>query len=198
MMSVVLILVMAYLIGSISFSYVLTKLFANEDIREHGSGNAGATNTQRVLGTGPAVLVLLLDVFKGVISVLIAMWVGFESSILPFVGLMAIFGHNWPVFFRFKGGKGVATTIGVFATLYLLPSIIIGVCAIIVIAITRYVSLGSLIFIIATPFLAVFIGTSISSTLYVGSLIIILALWSHRENIVRLFKGTENKLGRKA
>ena len=113
-------IVVGYLLGSISFSYLFGKWFKGIDIRKHGSGNAGATNTLRVLGKGPAILVLLLDALKGVVAVLLGVWAApgpDDIWIRVLCGLAAIVGHNWPVFFGFRGGKGIATTIGVMATL---------------------------------------------------------------------------------
>lgn len=196
-MNVILSAIIAYLLGSVSFSYLITNVVRKEDIRKYGSGNAGATNTLRVLGLGPAVAVLLLDVFKGVAAVWIAVWLGGASWVLPIAGLFAIIGHNWPVFFGFRGGKGVATTIGVFATLFLLPSLYAGIVAILLIALTRYVSLGSLFFILAAPVSAYFIGSYPLSYLCIGLLIASLSYWRHYSNIIRLVNGSENKLGQK-
>src|SRR5699024_8426521 len=111
----------------------------------------GATNTLRVLGFVPAIIVMLLDISKGVASIWIAKWFGVEEWILPFIGGIAILGHNWPIFFGFRGGKGVATTIGVFATLFFFPSLYVGIVAVFLIVVTRYVSVGSLIFILLSP-----------------------------------------------
>lgn len=197
-MNVVLSAAIAYLLGSVSFSYIITKAVQKKDIRKYGSGNAGATNTLRVLGLGPAIAVLLLDVCKGVAAVWIAIWMGTENWILPVAGLLAIIGHNWPIFSGFRGGKGVATTIGVFATLFLIPSLYTGIIAIILIALTRYVSLGSLFFILAAPLLAFFIGHYPLSYSYVGLLIACLSYWRHRSNIYKLLHGSENKLGQKS
>ncbi|HET7522144.1 MAG TPA: glycerol-3-phosphate 1-O-acyltransferase PlsY [Bacillales bacterium] len=188
--------VIAYLLGSVSFSYLTARVLLNDDIRKHGSGNAGATNTLRVLGVVPAVIVLLLDVFKGVAAVWIADGLGGGEWVLPLSGLMAIVGHNWPIFFQFRGGKGVATTIGVFATLFFLPSLYAGIAAILFIAATRYVSLGSLIFVAAAPVLTLFVGNHPLSYFYAGLVIAALSYWRHRANIMRLLAGTENQLGR--
>jgi glycerol-3-phosphate acyltransferase PlsY len=189
--------VLAYLLGSISFSYLITKLIMRDDIRKHGSGNAGATNTLRVLGIVPAVTVLLLDVFKGVLAVWIAVWMGGGDVALPVAGLMAIVGHNWPIYFGFRGGKGVATTIGVFATLFFWPALCAGAIAILLIVFTRYVSVGSLFFVAAAPFFSLFIGTFPPIFFIVGLLTAVLSFWKHRTNLKRLLNGTENKLGKK-
>ncbi|OIJ15866.1 acyl-phosphate glycerol 3-phosphate acyltransferase [Anaerobacillus arseniciselenatis] len=192
--------VVGYLLGSISFSYIIAKKVKKVDIRQHGSGNAGATNTLRVLGTGPAILVLLCDALKGIIAVLIGLYLAGEGLAPALAGLMAIVGHNWPVFLKFKGGKGVATTIGVLATLVFLPALYAGIIAIVSIVITRFVSLGSLLFLIGTTLLTiVFRDYFIYPIEYVYLLLIVTALsfWRHRSNISRLLSGTENKVGKK-
>ncbi|MDF2720899.1 MAG: rane protein [Paenibacillus sp.] len=193
-------IVLAYLLGSISFSFLYGKLFKGIDIRKHGSGNAGATNTLRVIGVGPAIAVLLLDAGKGILAVWVGKWLtaGTDLSYIPVLaGLAAIAGHNWPVFFQFRGGKGIATTIGVTATICIIPALIAGAVAILLIAATRYVSLGSLAFAVLTPILVAFIDYSAPifwATLVIG----LFALIRHRTNIVKLIKGKENKIGQKA
>ncbi|SDC12413.1 glycerol-3-phosphate 1-O-acyltransferase PlsY [Shouchella lonarensis] len=193
---------LGYLLGSISFSYLLAKHLRKIDIRTSGSGNAGATNTLRVLGVGPAITVLVLDILKGVVPVWVALlWVGESSPVIPaLAGLAAIIGHNWPVFFHFRGGKGVATTIGVLATLLFYPSFIAGCIAIISIVVTRYVSLGSLLFGIMTPVMAWCLlpfRFYPYEYIFLSMLLMIVSLWRHRENVSRLLSGTENKIGKK-
>jgi glycerol-3-phosphate acyltransferase PlsY len=166
------------------------------DIRQHGSGNAGATNTLRVLGKGPGLLVFLLDIGKGVAAVFIGRALSENDWIPVLCGLAAIIGHNWPIWFRFKGGKGIATTVGVIATLAFLPALCAGVIAIATIALTRYVSLGSLLFAALTPLFITFFYFSVP-LLSASLLICIFAFVRHRTNIVKLFQGTENKLGAK-
>lgn len=197
-MTIMFALLISYLIGSISFSFVIAKVFKKIDIRQHGSGNAGATNTLRVLGVGPAILVLGLDIVKGIVAVLIGKGlVGPEW--LPFMsGLAAIIGHNWPVFHGFRGGKGVATTIGVFATLVFLPALYAGIIAILLIVITRYVSFGSLFFIAMTPVSILFLSSYPTSYSFYAAIIALLSIWQHRSNIQKLVAGTENKIGQKA
>ncbi|OBZ17806.1 MULTISPECIES: glycerol-3-phosphate 1-O-acyltransferase PlsY [Bacillales] len=187
---------LSYLLGSVSFSIVIAKWVKGIDIRQHGSGNAGATNTLRVLGKGPGILVFVLDIAKGVAAVWIGRVLGENDWIPVICGLAAIIGHNWPIWFRFKGGKGIATTVGVIATLAFLPALCAGVVAIATIALTRYVSLGSLLFAALTPlFISIFY---FSVPLLCASLLIcIFAFVRHRTNIVKLFQGTENKLGAK-
>ncbi|WP_261129143.1 glycerol-3-phosphate 1-O-acyltransferase PlsY [Bacillus sp. Marseille-Q3570] len=195
--NIIVVSIIGYLIGSISFSYLIAKKIKKIDIRTQGSGNAGATNTLRLLGWGPAITVLLLDASKGIIAVLLSYLVGVEGWIAFIAGLFAIIGHNWPIYYGFRGGKGVATTIGVCAILVFIPALISGIVAILTIAITRYVSLGSLIFMFLTPVLTLIIGDYDTNYIILATIIGLLSLWRHRQNIQRLVKGTESKLGQK-
>lgn len=187
-------IVVSYLIGSVSFSFLFGKLGKGIDIRKHGSGNAGATNTLRVLGIGPALSVLALDIAKGVLAVWVGRWLDPANLWLAVAaGLAVIAGHNWPVFFAFKGGKGIATTIGVVATLCFVPGVIAGAIGILSIVFTRFVSLGSLLFTGLLPIVLVLMNRE--TELIAASLIIaVFAFYRHRSNIVKIFKGKENKL----
>ncbi|MCO7176762.1 glycerol-3-phosphate 1-O-acyltransferase PlsY [Sporolactobacillus kofuensis] len=196
-MLIALSIIISYLIGSISFSYIITKKIKKIDIRKTGSGNAGATNTMRVLGTGPALGVLILDVLKGIVCVLIARGLGIDDWAVACSGLAAIIGHDFPVYFGFKGGKGVATTIGVFFMIMPLYALIAGVITILIIALTRFVSLGSLFFLLMTPILGWVLNHYSAGVLIVAFCITILAFYQHRANINRLIHGEENKLGHK-
>ncbi len=196
------VIIISYLLGSISFSYLMGRLVAGIDIRHHGSGNAGATNTLRLLGVGPALVVLLLDLFKGSLAVVMAKGVSSDPLWAVLAGLAAVIGHNWPIFFGFKGGKGVATTIGVVAVLFLSPALVAGMIAIVIIVLFRYVSLGSLVFVLLLPVAIVLFnqwgwGEYPTAFLYGSIALALLVWWRHRANIVRLVKGTENKLGGK-
>ncbi|TJY44361.1 glycerol-3-phosphate 1-O-acyltransferase PlsY [Cohnella pontilimi] len=186
--------VISYLLGSISFSILLARWLRKIDIRQHGSGNAGATNTLRVLGKGPAIAVFALDVAKGIAAILLGRLLGDAEWVPVASGLAAIIGHNWPVFFRFKGGKGIATTIGAVAMWAFLPSLAAGIVAILTIVFTRYVSLGSIVFAILLPVSFAVFGLD---PVYIWGAVAItlLAVYRHRKNIVKLYKGTENKLG---
>ncbi|WP_270171610.1 glycerol-3-phosphate 1-O-acyltransferase PlsY [Paenibacillus sp. SYP-B4298] len=197
MVDAVLPVIISYLLGSIAFSIVIARLVKGIDIRQHGSGNAGATNTLRILGKGPALLVFLLDVAKGVLAVFIGSWLSDGNmTVMTLSGLAAIVGHNWPVFFGFKGGKGIATTVGVMVTLAFLPALYAGIVAIALIALTRYVSLGSLAFAALTPLFILLMDRPLP--LLWGSLALCaFAFLRHRSNIVKLAQGKENKLGAK-
>ncbi|MNU58482.1 putative glycerol-3-phosphate acyltransferase [compost metagenome] len=185
------------MLGSVSFSVVLARTLKGIDIRQHGSGNAGATNTLRVLGKGPAILVLILDVLKGIAAIWLGRWLGSGSDWIPAIcGIAAIIGHNWPIYFRFRGGKGIATTIGVMASLAFLPALIAGIIAIASIVLTRYVSLGSLLFVGLTPILLLIMGPH-GPYFWTSLIICVFAFWRHRTNIVKIAQGKENKLGSK-
>lgn len=212
--------VISYLIGSVNFSIILSKVISGKDIRESGSGNAGATNMLRTYGKKMGVVTLLLDVLKGIISVLIAIYIRekiyngdilyeartvyhvyFENFLasLPYIaGVCVILGHNFPLYFGFKGGKGVATSLGVVLMLDWKVGLIVAVCAIAIMAITRYVSLGSILggamFIVIEIVKA--IGTENYSIVELVCVIIIggLLIARHHANIKRLINGTENKL----
>lgn len=194
MLSIV-VLLLAYLLGSISFSFLFGKLLKGIDVRQHGSGNAGATNTLRVLGIVPALSVLALDIGKGVLGVWLGKWASDDVWVHLLAGILVIIGHNWPIYFGFRGGKGIATTIGVVATLAPLPFLVAGVAAIILVVITRYVSVGSLVFTGLLPMIVWVMG---ESTELIGAtfLLAILAWFKHRSNLGKLIRGEENKLGK--
>jgi glycerol-3-phosphate acyltransferase PlsY len=193
----------AYLLGSIPFSFIAGKL-RGIDIREHGSGNVGATNTLRVLGTVPGIIVMLLDMFKGALAVIIAKHLIPECSDTMYelelvsCGVVAIIGHMFPVFLRFKGGKGVATTAGVFLSLTSFAVLWALLVFIAIVMLTRYVSLGSISAAI-TAFIIELIRNYTSEFSHLPTLIMLgIMVWfiifKHRSNIGRLLHGTENKI----
>ena len=189
------VMLLSYIIGSFSSAYVIGKTSKNIDIRSYGSGNAGATNALRVLGKKMGALTFFLDFIKGVIAVFIGNAIfGFTGSLLAAV--FVVLGHNWPVFLGFKGGKGVATSFGVLLVLNWQTALLCFLIGAIVIIVTRYVSLGSIVAAIAAPIIIVLTTQSIDKYLYIT--IVILALLSvsrHKANILRLCKGEENRLG---
>ncbi|NGQ94591.1 glycerol-3-phosphate 1-O-acyltransferase PlsY [Brevibacillus sp. SYP-B805] len=185
----------SYLIGSISFSYLIAKKLAGIDIRAHGSGNAGATNTLRVLGKGPAIVVLVLDMLKGMAAMQIAWYLSGGSTVaVAFAGIFAIIGHNWPVFFQFRGGKGIATTLGVALMLSWKAFVVSGILCLLVILVTRYVSLGSLVFVTALP-VTLWIFTGDAALFGVSLFVTLLGYVRHYSNIRNLLAGKERKLG---
>lgn len=195
-MAALLVMLTAYLLGSISTSTLLTKKVAGIDIREHGSGNAGATNTMRVLGPKLAGVVLLLDALKAVLAVLIAKWLGVPELFVAGAAIAVILGHNWPVFFRFRGGKGIATTIGAVLALVPVPALIAAAVGLLVLYWMRYVSLAALIFTTLLPLLTYLLHAPHEYVWFTAAAFV-LSLWRHRSNIGRLVSGRENKLGAK-
>jgi acyl-phosphate glycerol 3-phosphate acyltransferase len=204
-LKILLVLVIGYLLGSINTSIIVGRLYGI-DIRKHGSGNAGTTNTLRTLGKTAALLVLIGDILKGVLSFIIGNLIinTIPSSIAWNIagiggmvgGIAAIAGHNWPVYFGFKGGKGVLTSFSVVMMMdWKLGLILLGIFVIIV-AITKYVSLGSIIACVAFPIGAAIKGNSVVFIVF-AAILSVLAISRHKANIKRLLSGTESKLGAK-
>jgi glycerol-3-phosphate acyltransferase PlsY len=195
--TVVMMSLVAYLLGSVSFGLLIGKWFSGIDVRQHGSGNAGATNISRVLGTGPGLVVLLLDGLKGYLPVLLALaFTDGHLTAAMLVGIAAIIGHIWPIYFGFRGGKGVATTIGVMLGISFWATLIAGAITLLVIAITRYVSLGSLLLVFLLPWLLLALGKGLA-VFFLSLLLMALVFWKHRENIQRLLQGREHKFGKR-
>ncbi|ABY93254.1 MAG: Glycerol-3-phosphate acyltransferase [Caldanaerobacter subterraneus] len=194
-MYAVLTAIIAYLIGCINNAYIFTKYTRNIDIRNYGSGNAGATNVLRVLGYKAAAPVFALDVLKGVIAVLIGKYLMGNTGAM-IAGIAVVCGHNWPVFLKFRGGKGIATSVGVVMTVSPLLGLIALAIGVTVIVLTKYVSLGSITGSVTFVLLnAIFWN---STQIFIFSLILAsLAIFQHRSNIKRLLAGTESKLGQK-
>lgn len=196
----ILVSVIAYFIGSISFSVILSRKFAGFDVRDKGSKNAGATNVLRTVGKKVAALTLLCDILKGVIAIVIAMiagkiWTDVDMEILKYLaGLFAVLGHTFPIFFEFRGGKGVATALGVLITLNWKIGLICLIFALIIIAFTRMVSVGSILSAVLYPILTVFMGEVSFGAVIISILITLLVIFNHRENLKRIKNGTENKL----
>ena len=191
----------AYLIGSLSFAVIVSRLMGLNDPRTYGSGNPGATNVLRSGNKAAAILTLLLDALKGFVPVVLVKEFGaaygLDEGTLALVAIAAFLGHLWPVFFRFKGGKGVATAAGVL--LGLNPWLGLATLAtwIIIAAFTRYSSLAALVAAVFAPFYQVLIwggGPVAVAVFAMGALLV----WRHSANIQKLLKGTESKLGQKA
>lgn len=195
----------AYLVGSISFSIIISKKMAGFDVREKGSGNAGATNMLRSVGKKAAALTLLGDALKGVVAILFAVIVGWiaknsdKALLVQIAGIAVVVGHTFPIFFGFKGGKGVATSLGVLLMTNWKIGLICLVFALVLMALTRMVSMGSVGAAILFPVLVMFINTNFivteGSGYFVYSIILAgLVAFNHRSNIQRILNGTENKL----
>lgn len=190
-MKITLVCMLAYLLGSIPFGVMLAK-FRRVDLRQHGSGNIGATNVARTLGKTAGILTLLGDCGKGYLAVWIAGQLLEAQWAVAVAGLMAFLGHVFSIFLKFKGGKGVATGLGIF--LYLIPwagLTSIGVFAI-SLAFTRYVSVSSIVAAISIPWLGIYFQAP-GPSIYVATAAAIITTLRHRENIQRLVDGTESK-----
>lgn len=186
----------AYLMGSIASAILICKLFGLDDPRAGGSGNPGATNVMRLHGKKAAVLTLAGDVLKGVIPVLIAKALGSSELIIALCGLAAFLGHLFPIFFSFKGGKGVATLIGIlFATHWLLGLAYIATWGLTAL-LFRYSSLSALLAAVLTPLYSWLILHNIN-VLICHSVIAATLIWRHQSNIRKLIAGTEDKIGQK-
>ncbi|MEE0865840.1 MAG: glycerol-3-phosphate 1-O-acyltransferase PlsY [Clostridia bacterium] len=205
----IIIAIISYLIGSINFSVILSKKIAGFDVREKGSGNAGSTNMLRSVGKGAAALTLICDVIKGVVAIGIAILFGNmvqdsnKELLLQIAGIMVILGHTYPVFFGFKGGKGVATSLGVLLLSNWQIGLICLVFALAMMALTRMVSLGSCTAAVLFPVLTLFINQHYTvltegksgNVYFIYSVILAaIVLFNHRENIKRIYEGTENRL----
>jgi len=214
MLLLAIIVILSYLIGSVPNSIIISKLVRGIDIREHGSGNAGGTNVMRVLGWKYGLLVIFLDALKGAIAVVIISRLFYGplpfENVSPFddftlvqiiAGMSAVIGHIWTVFAGFKGGKGIATALGMLLTLITIDMLIaVGIFALVVL-ISRYVSLGSIIAAISVPS-TLFIrenlfhvdipGYSTLLPFIIG--VSVLVIFTHRKNLARLINGSENKI----
>lgn len=195
-MKVIIIVIISYLIGCFSSGYYVGKLFKKVDIRTQGSGNAGATNVVRVMGKRLGVLTFLLDFSKGIIAVLIGYWImGYNGGLVAVI--FVVIGHDWPINLGFRGGKGIATTIGGLAVLNFPIALVSVIFGVIVALISKYVSLGSILFLIVIPILSLILKTNYSNLFLIATIILsIIGIYRHKDNIKRLRIGTENKIGR--
>ncbi len=192
------VLPLAYLLGSIPWGYFFLQWFRGVDIREYGSGKTGMTNVLRTGGGRVAAAVLLLDLSKGILVVFLAREVLGATSGEVTAGLLALAGHNWPVFLKFRGGRGIATGLGVLSVMAPIPALIGTMVFLPIILISRYLSLGSIIGVVtaSTSLLALAL-LGMYSTTYTWYAVIggALIIWQHRDNIQRLLQGTERRLG---
>lgn len=201
----IVITIIAYLLGSISFSVIISKKMAGFDVREKGSGNAGTTNVLRTVGKKASIITLVCDVLKGVVAILVAYIVGLifkdqidKALLIQLAGIAVILGHTFPVFFGFKGGKGIATALGVLLITNWNIGLICLVFALVLMILTRMVSLGSIAAAILFPVLIIFMPHTaylVDGNYIIYSIILaILVVFNHRANVKRLLEGKENKL----
>ena len=206
MTAYIIVAVFAYLIGSVNFSIMISKKMAGFDVREKGSGNAGTTNMLRSVGKKAAALTLICDILKGVVAIFVA-WIISKIAkdidnilLVQIAGILVIIGHTFPIFFGFKGGKGVATSLGVLLVTNWKIGLICLIFAIVIMALTKKVSMGSIGAAILLPILTLFTSAHYvieaqGSKYFVYSLILaVIVIFNHRENIKRILNGTENKL----
>lgn len=214
MLLLAIIILLSYLVGSIPNSIIISKAVKGIDIRKHGSGNAGGTNVMRVLGWKHGLLVILLDALKGAIAVVVIARLHYGplpfTNISPFddftlvqiiAGLAAVVGHIWTVFASFKGGKGIATALGMMLMLVTVDMLIALGVFVVVVSISRYVSLGSILSAIAVPSV-LYIRENVFHVDIIGYgtlfpfivAVSLLVIFTHRKNLVRLFNGNESKI----
>ena len=200
--------IIAYCIGSVNFSVIFSKKFAGFDVREKGSGNAGTTNMLRSVGKKAAAITLVCDILKGVVAIGIAILLGNipnmnKELLVQIAGVAVILGHTFPVFFGFKGGKGVATSLGVLLLSNWQIGLICLVFALVLMILTRMVSVGSCAAAVLFPILTLFINDHYTvltegksgNVYFIYSVILaVTVLFNHRSNIKRLLNGTENKI----
>ena len=195
------VVVLAYLLGSLSFAVIVSKAMHLDDPRSYGSGNPGATNVLRSGNKVAAVFTLLLDAVKGVVAVLIARFLaerlGYGDGVVALAGLASFLGHLYPVFFRFQGGKGVATAAGVLLALNWLGGLACLAAWLAIAILTRYSSLAALVTALLAP-VVFFLMHGDSQVVGAVAVMSVLLIWRHRSNITKLLNGTESKLGSKA
>ena len=206
MATYIIIAIIAYALGSINFSVIISKKMAGFDVREKGSGNAGSTNMLRSVGKKAAIITLLCDILKGVVAILIALIVGNivknvdRAVLVQIAGILVVVGHTFPIFYEFKGGKGVATSLGVIMMINWKIGLICLVFALVIMAFSRMVSMGSVGAAILFPVLTLFINTNFiveasGMKYFIFSVILAaIVIFNHRANIKRIANGTENKL----
>ncbi len=209
MIEYIIMAIIAYSIGSINFSVIISKKMAGFDVRQKGSGCAGSTNMLRTVGKKAAAITLACDILKGVVTIIISIMIGAivknsnKELLLQIAGIAVVIGHTFPIFFGLKGGKGVATSLGIILMSNWKIGLICLVFALVLILLTKMVSLGSCAAAILFPVLTLFINDSYTiltqgkngSTYFIYSVILaIIVLYNHRSNIQRLLNGTENKI----
>ncbi len=194
MLMYLLVVAIGYLLGSISTGVVLSRLFAKTDIRSQGSGNAGTTNMLRILGRKMALFTFIGDMLKGIIAVFIGKWLvgGDLGGVLGVLG--AVLGHFYPLYFGFKGGKGIATSFGSLLFVFPVEALLAFALFLVLVAVTHYVSVGSIAAAVALPVLVLITHPDNAPVCVIVCCIGASVIWRHRANIRRLLNHTENKL----
>ncbi|MEJ2291724.1 MAG: glycerol-3-phosphate 1-O-acyltransferase PlsY [Deinococcales bacterium] len=190
-------MVIGYLIGTIPTGYLVAKA-RGVDIQTSGSGNIGATNVMRTLGVVPAIIVMLVDPVKGAAAVLLPTLLGAGNWVVALTALATVLGNNFNIMLRLRGGKGIATTLGVFFVINPLVSALCVLLGVFTILLSRYVSLGSMVALFAAPLMLIASLSYPMPDLYLAIALAALAILRHRENIRRLISGTERRLGERA
>lgn len=192
MVNKIIYIILSYLLGAIPFAYIITKLIKNVDIRNVNSGNVGTTNVIRTSGIYSGILTLILDVSKGVIAIHFARFINSSLIFISLVTIFVILGHMYSIFINFNGGKGVATTLGVFIVLTFIPTVVSVLIFIIIFIIFKYVSLASIIASISLPIILWLMNYNIKLVL-LAILVCVFIILKHKDNIKRLFKNSEYK-----
>ncbi|MBS5945707.1 MAG: glycerol-3-phosphate 1-O-acyltransferase PlsY [Peptoniphilus harei] len=195
-MKYILVIVISYFIGTISGSYIIGKLFLDKDIRKYGSGNAGTTNAMRVLGKKAGVITFIIDFLKGV-AVTFIIGSFFEKNLIPLGILGAVIGHDFPFYMNFRGGKGVATTLGALALFNFPLTLICYIVWVLGTVITKMVSVGSILFFISIIIVYTFMSDLTTYNIILVNFIALIGIIRHKDNIKRIMAGNENKVGGK-
>lgn len=190
-------MIIGYLFGCINFAYIIGRFHDHIDIRNYGSGNSGTTNAIRVMGWKLGALTFLGDFLKSIAAYVITSMIFGSMNAGIYAGFGVVLGHNWPVFLKFKGGKGIASTLGLIYAVDYRAGLIMTLIMALVIYITRYVSVGSILMAIGMPILFFVFKEHNVEFLLVGVVLMVIAILRHAANIKRLIKGNENKLGSK-
>ncbi len=194
----ILVAVIGYLLGSVSVGIIVSKLFHGPDLHTVGSGSTGASNVLRTMGVKWGLITLFLDFAKALLAGGIGWWLGGDLTGAMIAGLACVIGHNWPVFFQLEGGKGVAASCGVVLTTFPIAGVISILTCIGVIAIWRYISLGSMVLVTLFALLVSIFWSQGNLLIILWAWIIAgLCIWRHQSNIRRLLNGTERKIGQK-
>ncbi|AWW25667.1 glycerol-3-phosphate 1-O-acyltransferase PlsY [Acetobacterium carbinolicum] len=190
-------IVAAYLIGNLNFAYILVKFLKNEDVRNYGSGNAGTTNVLRVMGKNVAIPVFLLDALKGCLVIVVGRYaLSLNEIFLILGGIAVVAGHNWPAFLQFRGGKGTATSLGVFLTYDWEVALIAIMIGLIILAIWKMVSLTSMVGMTMLPVFTLLLGRTVTEVIF-AIVLCLFSIFQHRKNIGRIIQGRESKIGQK-